>query len=256
MAGLLAAATMLTACQSQTPETTVERHFIAPPLIAQDASGMENDGVNEGQPEIGVPGRFGTAYSFREPGSWIRVAPAPELNPGANSFLISAWVKIPSPPAAGETMDLIRKGLHDTPGGELKLEIVAGGRVKCTVKDAQQRGASKFGPLTNVADGTWHRVACARTPRRLNAFLDERRASKLARTGAISNTLPLAIGSKYGQEDSPGGLLDEVTYHIAPPVTAADGSLLPLERQLEELRKPESAVGLWHLDEKDPEATR
>jgi hypothetical protein len=249
LAILLALAALVGGCQAQTMATRTERQPLEPQLVADDSSGLGNHGLNHGPLMLGVPGRVGTAYMFTEAESWIEVPPAPELNPEGANFLVSIWVKVGSPPPEGGTRDLFRKGAHKTPGGDLKLEIVEDGRVKCTVIGGGKGYSTMEGPPENVADGTWHRVGCALTSSRLTVLVDGDWRSKRTQIDPISNDVPVAIGSKYGVEDPSGGVLDEVSYYIAPPARAG-GHLLSLKEQLEHLRSPDHLVGLWRLDEK------
>jgi len=221
-----------------------------PALVAVDSSGHDNDGVNQGSPAVGLPGRKNTAYSFDREGSWVQVASKPSLNPGPHDFLFSAWVNLAATPALGETYDVIRKGLTGTPGGEFKLEVVPEGRLKCSAKAARGRSASILGPATDVTDGKWHRIGCARTGSSWSAILDGEIVSKTVDLGSISNALPLSIGSKYGRDDVPRGRVDEVMLFIAHRRPAADSLTLFLPRDRVEQLRQLTPVGLWHLDEK------
>lgn len=248
LAGLLAGAAMVAGCQAGSSVPRVERQPVGPAVVARDSSGLGNHGLNQGALVQGVRGRFGTAYMFTEPGSWIEVPSTSELNPEGANFLVSVWVKMDFPPPKGQTRDLFRKGAHQTPGGDLKVEIVDDGTVKCTVIGDPKGYATMYGQR-KIADGTWHRVGCALTSFQLTALTDDGWVTKRTRVDPISNSVPVAIGSKYGVEDSAGGLIDEISYYIARP--ARDGSgLLPLPEQLKHLHKPEHLVGLWHLDER------
>jgi hypothetical protein len=249
LAIVLALAALISGCQAQSGATRIERQPLRPQLIAEDSSGLGNHGRNHGPVQLGVPGRVGTAYVFPEADAWIEVPSTPELNPEGANFLVSLWIKIGSPPSKNGTRDLFRKGAHQTPGGDFKLEMVHDGLIKCTVIGAVKGYATMQGPPVNVADGSWHRVGCALTSERLTVLVDGTWRSKRTRIDPMSNHVSVAIGSKYGVEDPTAGAIDEVSYYIASPLLA-HGRLRPLTEQLEHLRKPEHLRGLWHLDEK------
>lgn len=219
-----------------------------PHLVVHDSSGHGNHGIKQGRPEVGVTGKKGTSYSFDAPGSWVQVPSSETLNPGSRDFVFSAWVNFDVSPRVRETFDIIRKGLAFTPGGEYKLEILSDGRVKCSAKDAEERTARVVAPDADVAeDGRWHRVGCARTGSSWSALVDGTVTTKETELGSIDNDLPLAIGSKYGTEDMPRGLVDEVQLVVATADPAPDDGASVTAR-LEALLA-ESPVGLWRLDE-------
>lgn len=220
----------------------------SPRLVVHDSSGHGNHGIKQGQPEVGVTGKEGTSYSFDAPGSWVQVPSSETLNPGPRDFVFSAWVNFDVSPRVRETFDIIRKGLAFTPGGEYKLEILSDGRVKCSAKDVEERTARVVAPDADVAeDGEWHRVGCARTGSSWSVLVDGTVTTKETDLGTIDNDLPLAIGSKYGTEDMPRGLVDEVQLVVATADPAPDdgGSVTA---RLEALLA-DSAAGLWRLDE-------
>ena len=219
-----------------------------PHLVAVDSSGQGNHGVNQGSPELGLPGHHGTAYSFDRPGSWIQVPSNRSLNAGRGDFLVSAWLNFTDAPEAGETYDIIRKGRVGTANGsQFKAEIVFRGRVKCSAKDSDGAEAWVFDRETNVADGKWHRIECARTGSTWSVTVDRRITFKTFDLGSIGNTMPLSIGSKYGLEDAPRGRIDEVALIItkrSPDIATPGGP----KGQVKRLRAAPYA-GWWHLDE-------
>jgi hypothetical protein len=220
----------------------------SPQLVVHDDSGAGNHGIKQGRPEVGVAGKKGSSYSFDAPGSWVQVPSNDSLNPGRRDFMYAAWVNFDVSPRLRESYDIIRKGLGFTPGGEYKLEIVSDGRVKCSAKDIDGRVARVIAPDADVAeDGRWHRVGCARTGRSWSVLVDGTVTTKLTALGLIDNDLPLSIGSKYGSEDMPRGLVDEVQVIVAPQEPtrkARAGVTARLEALL-----AQSPVGMWHLDE-------
>lgn len=219
-----------------------------PQLVVTDSSGRRNHGISQGSPLLGQPGRFGTAYSFEADGSWIQVPSKRALNPGVRDFMISGWVNLATAPGPGQTLDVFRKGLSYTRGGKYKLKILPGGRVKCSVKDWRGHAGSVV-DQTDVADGLWHHVACARTGSVWSVIVDGTISSKTVDLAAIRNDAALSIGSKYGSEDMLHlGLVDEVMLVAGdgPPATpeSPDGVAEAITH-LSKLRP----IGLWHLDE-------
>lgn len=217
----------------------------AVPVLAEDSSGQENHGVIAGRPILGLPGHFGSSYSFDPPGSWVQVASSPSVNPGKADFLISAWVLLDKRPEGDESYDVIRKGSADTQTGEFKLEIVHPGYVRCTAKDSGRRSARVENRAVDLDDGAWHRLGCARTGDTWSALVDGEVTSDRIALGAIGNTLPLAIGSKYGIDDPHQGRLDHVMMTVAP-ASDASGDVAGAFQRLESA--PPS--GLWRLDER------
>jgi hypothetical protein len=251
IAGWIGAVVLLAGCQpsaSTTPDATVRDRQ----GVARDSSGENNHGLNQGVPVVGVPGRHGTAYLFEDAGFWIQVPSNDKLNPGPSSFLLVAWINLPAPPADGKTVSVVRKGLLDASGGDFMLEIDSDGRVQCTLKEHMHL-ETKEGPDTDVADGRWHWVGCARSPRRLAAIVDDAWTSTAIRTKVVNNDLPLAIGSAYGDGEPFGGRIDEVVFYVAARVMSLEGGGLSLKWQIEYMQQPRYAVGIWHLDEADEE---
>ena len=199
---------------------------LRPVLVARDDSGLHHPGVIQGRPVIGLAGHRGTSYSFDRPGSWVEVPSTPDLNPGTRPFSLSAWVRFTTTPRGDRTFDIVRKGLSFTRTGEFKLEIIHGGAVRCTAKDVAGQRARISGRGHPVTDGRWHRIGCSRTSTTWNVHVGRWAASEADVLGAVSNSIPLSLGSKYGLEDMPEGRLDEVRLRIAG-----------------------RTVGLWHLDE-------
>lgn len=182
--------------------------------VAVDSSGLGSDGVIRGPVGLGQPGHTGRAFAFGATTAWVEVPSSDRVNPGSRDFTASAWVKFTKAPSSGVTYDVIRKGLSHTAGGEFKLEIVPGGRVRCIAKDAARVRGAIAGPARNLADGSWHHVACQRSGRAWRAIADGIVRSKTVGLGAISNAKSLAIGGQYGKEDPFPGLVDEVDLSI------------------------------------------
>lgn len=182
---------------------------------AADSSSADNDGTLRGKVGTGVGGYANTAFSFATAGSWVEVPNATSLNPGKRDFSFSAWINITQAPKNSATYDIVRKGVTTTSGGEFKLEIIKGGRARCTAKDAAGKRGAVVGPSTNLADGRWHKVGCARAGSAWRVVVDGTVRSTTAGLGSISNNRSLAIGSKYGTQDPTPGRVDEVVFSVS-----------------------------------------
>jgi hypothetical protein len=191
-------------------------HFDEPTgaTVALDGSGTGNAGKVRGGVVTGVSGRSGKAYSFARQGSWVEVPSTASLNPGHADFSYFADIKINTAPDRGQTYDIIRKGLASSSGGEYKVEIIYGGKIKCTAKDGAGLLAAITGPTHNYADGAWHRVGCSRVGSLWSVHVDAFSRSKTVELGNVSNTKSLSLGSKYGMEDATPGLVDEVQLSV------------------------------------------
>lgn len=214
-------------------------------FIAADATGNGNDGIIQGPVSMGRDGHDGAAYSFAEPGSWVMVPSSAQLNAGTSDFLVSAWIKVESnPPDPGETYDIVRKGIAYTVPGEYRLELLEGGTVQCSAQDAQSRLAVATSDVRLPDDGTWHRIGCARTGRQWSVLVDDEVETKDVDLGAVSNAVALSIGSKYGLEDRPLGMLDDVKLIIdreGSTTTDAEAAIRELETM--------PPVAWWKMDE-------
>lgn len=221
-------------------------------LVVLDSSGSGHHGIRQGDPDVGLPGRHGRAYGFGRVGSWVQVQPAPGLNPEDRQFYLSAWINFPRDPSRFETYDIIRKGLSYTPGGEFKLEILSRGRVKCSAKDAAGHEERVILGDVDVTDGRWHRVGCARTAGKWLGMADGVVVAKGTALGSIANDASLAIGSKYGNEDIPPGLVDDVRFTITQrPTGTRNNGPARLGRRLAWLES-QPHTGWWRLDEVPP----
>jgi hypothetical protein len=212
-AGLAAAATA-PADAATPPGAMWHLDETSPGAEALDSSGNANHGTLRGDVVTGLAGHLGTAYSFETPGAWVEVPTHATLNPGTRNFAFSAWVNFSVAPGTGVTYDIVRKGLSATAGGEYKLEIINGGRVKCEAKDSARRRVVITGPRVSLADSQWHQIGCARVGSSWRVIIDGKVKSKSVTLGSVSNSKSLSIGSKYGQEDGTPGLVDQVQLTI------------------------------------------
>ena len=213
-------------------------------FVAADATGNGHAGIIQGPVQMGRPGHDGSAFSFEERGSWIMVPSSPQLNAGTSDFLVSVWVQVESNPDSNETYDIVRKGIAYTVPGEFKLELLGSGQVRCSAKDATSQVArvTSWEPLP--PDASWHEIGCARTGRHWSVIVDDAVRSVNVDLGAVSNSVALSIGSKYGLEDRPIGLIDDVKLVIDREPTTTDDPVAAIEA-LEGL----PPVAWWRLDE-------
>jgi hypothetical protein len=195
----------------------------------------------------GVPGQQKTAYVFDEPGSWVEVPNDSSLDPAGWDFAVSSWVKLTGAPNGHHTFDVVRRGLSYTKTGMYKLEVVSDGRARCTAKDTERHKARITSPQTDLADGAWHQIGCARVGSTWSVVVDGLATSKESALGVIENDNSLSIGSKYGTEDPVPGAVDDVLLivDLLGSVPAHDASLAEKLDRLERL----PPVGHWRLDE-------
>jgi hypothetical protein len=185
--------------------------------VAADSSGSDNDGSIRGGVVRGVPGFEGSAFGFGAPGSWIQVPNDASLNPGTQDFSFSARVKLDSlPQNDDDTFDVLRKGVAGTNGGEFKIEVYDGGKVRCTAKDAnRKRGAITGTSNMRLTTGQWYLIGCEHTGSTWSVIVNGAKRSKSINFASISNSLAVSIGSNYGDEDFVDGSIDEVTLNVA-----------------------------------------
>lgn len=214
---------------------------------AEDSSGKDHHGVVQGSTLVGLEGYEGKAYSFVRRGSWVLVFSRQDLNPGESDFVVSAWVNFADVPGVDETYDIVRKGVAYTPTGDFKLEIVDPGGVRCTVKDARRQEERVTTYDVDVSDGKWHHIACARTGSMVSVIADDFIESKKSHLGSVGNTMPLAIGSKYGWEDQSNGRVDEISLYISDGAASPD-TPSEVRAAIASMREKEAA-GIWHFDE-------
>ena len=179
---------------------------------AHDSSGQGNDGAISGPVTLGVPGEFGTAYSF-VPKSAITVPNASELIPGTANITISYWLKATTPPPKGD-YDMFVKGSSSTrsSSGEIKLEVQPNGQASCMFGGSLGSKQLQAGP--NLLDGQWHQVTCVRNGNQIVETVDGTSFSVTKATGAITVTDPIRIGAHENGGDWYNGVLDEVSYSI------------------------------------------
>ena len=161
-----------------------------------DASGNGIDGTTYNVELTGS-----TGYRFDGATSKVIVPNSALLDPGESDFSWTVVVQSEHTPAAGTDMDLLRKGIGSSTGGEYKSEIVAAkgqGRGFCLVKDSAGVSATIKG-VSNITDGLPHTVTCTKTATSLTLQVDDLKPRVKVTTspiGSISNTRSLVLGVK------------------------------------------------------------
>jgi hypothetical protein len=179
-----------------------------------DSSGNGNNGSLR-KVTTGQPGVSGFAYRFNGRNSVATVPSSPSLNPGTATFTLAASFKMKVKRAVD--MDVVRKGVHDTPGGDYKIDVTGRGSkaiVRCVVIGSRGSGGVVSGP--DINDGAWHRVSCTKKSNRLTFVVDGRVVgSQRVRIGRVDNDVALTIGGKPARiGDYYKGLVDEVSLTI------------------------------------------
>jgi concanavalin A-like lectin/glucanase superfamily protein len=172
-----------------------------------DSSGNGNDGVISGA----TPGREGTAGLAYEFGTQSLVRVPNTMNPGAQDFSVSMWIKFTEPPPS-DTRDLIRKGFSNTSGGDFKMEIWPAGNIQCYFRSTTKSVTVKS--VGDISDGAWHFVMCRRAGSTFITVVDGTTWTGSGSIGSISNTATLNIGAKNANEDHYVGLMDDVQMTI------------------------------------------
>ena len=164
------------------------------PAKALDSSGNGNDGTNY---NITADGQ---AYTFNGTNSRVIVPDSDTLNPEGANFSYGVTLQMAQGPVAGETYDVLRKGLTSTTGGDYKIEVenVNGAALaRCVVKDAQ-KVAAIIRAGTDLADNAQHDVACKRVGNSVSISIDgtTRGTKTVTSLGSVSDGSNLAIGAK------------------------------------------------------------
>lgn len=178
----------------------------------RDASGGGRHGTLRGSVEARQPGASGYGYRFPSRPSYVTVPSSTALDPGTSRFSVTARVRFRALPPGGDvnTLDIVRKGVTTTPGGDWKLEILASGAPHCLFRGSA--GQSAVVGSRSLADGSWHTVTCTLTPTSVTVVVDGVSTWAAARTGRISNTEPVLLGVKNTLgHDQYLGFLDDVS---------------------------------------------
>lgn len=171
--------------------------------VAVDSTGLGHTGTGAG----GVVGD-GSGYTFDGVDDRVVVADAHDLDPGTANFSFGVTLSMATPPANGETYDVLRKGLASTKGGNYKLEVkgVKGhARARCVVKDGTRHIAAILAP-TNLEGGGLHTVRCTRTGNSVSIRIDALtpKVRTIALLESVANASNVALGAKAETTASTG----------------------------------------------------
>ena len=198
------------------------KRIIADWSMRSTAVMVDTAGGNDGKPRnvTAVPGVVGNGYHLDGSSSIVIVPSSDGLNPGRRDFKFMAYLRFDEPPRTGD-YDPIRKGLHDSRGGDYKLELYpnlarTAAQAKCTFMGSTGSAYVQAGP--NLADHLWHKVTCAKTATTIGLVIDGVSFMKTITVGSISNNAPFVIGAKYLHAGSATnwykGDMDEVRFVV------------------------------------------
>jgi hypothetical protein len=184
--------------------------------IVRDDSGHRHGGrvlTRAGGGLRAVPGlsRRGVGFPVHCCGrAIVQVADGKGLDPRRRMFVFGAAVKLGRAQARAAS-NVVQKGFFHQPGGQYKLQLLAGGIPSCVVYGGRGRVTVKA--HASVADRRWHRLSCLRTPTRVQLRVDGKAvAGSKGVAGFVGNAAPVRIG---GKKVTPGnkqyrGALDNV----------------------------------------------
>jgi Concanavalin A-like lectin/glucanases superfamily len=112
------------------------------------------------------------------------------LDPGQGTFTVV--VRYRSTHSNG---NLVQKGQHTSPGGQVKLEQV-GSKLSCKFLTASGTATAGSGSV-RMDNGAWHTVRCVRTATSVTMYVDGKQTRRTSRrTGNLNNTMPWTVGGK------------------------------------------------------------
>jgi hypothetical protein len=135
------------------------------------------------------------------------------LNPGTRPLSYGASVLMTHSDLA-DGANVFQKGYSVGGVSQFKLQVDhEQGHPSCVIA-GQRAIIYRAEPDLDVADGTWHDLACVRTGNRLSIFVDgaERAWVKVPKKLSIANSEPLRVGGKGADKgnDQFAGMLDNV----------------------------------------------
>jgi hypothetical protein len=134
------------------------------------------------------------------------------LNPGSRPVQFGASVLMTHADLA-DGANVVQKGYSVGGVSQFKLQVDhRQGHPSCVI--ASRKRIYRAEPVLDVADGTWHDLACARTPTRLTLIVDgaERASVPVPPNLSIANAEPLRVGGKGPNKgnDQYAGQIDNV----------------------------------------------
>jgi hypothetical protein len=184
--------------------------------VVPDASGHGHRGVvltAAGGAVRPIRGRFhrSAAFPARCCGrAIIQVADSKRLDPRHRAFVFGATVRL-GPVQARPDSNVVQKGFFRQAGGQYKLQVLAGGAPSCVLFGGKGRVILRG--RRSIADRSWHRLTCQRTPTRVQLRVDGKVvAGAQQAVGFISNDAPVRIGGKKikAGNDQYHGVVDNV----------------------------------------------
>jgi hypothetical protein len=139
------------------------------------------------------------------------------LNPGRRPMQYGASILMTHADLA-DGANVVQKGYSAGGVSKFKLQVDhRQGHPSCVI--AGRTRIYRAEPLLDVADGTWHDLACARSANRLAIYVDgvERAAVPVPPTLSIANAEPLRVGGKGTNQgnDQYAGQIDNVFLAIS-----------------------------------------
>jgi hypothetical protein len=158
---------------------------------------------------IGFPPKCSTTTC---PRALLEGADDTDLDPGTRQFRWGATVYVKKYQLKGSA-NVMQKGVVSTES-QWKLQVGATlGKAQCVVVGRGSTQTYVARSSVDVADGSWHRLMCLRTPTALTVFVDGIRRGSVAvpATLSIGNNLPLRIGGPNfnASSDMYNGFLDD-----------------------------------------------
>jgi hypothetical protein len=170
-----------------------------------DSAGGDNNGTTS---NIKMSGGY---YAFDGTSSLASV-PEPasnNLDPFKANIKVVAKINVATPPAVGETYDIIRKGTSTTAGGYYKIELkgkTGGGmNAACIFKDTNKVVGQA---ITSLPSGSWQTITCTKTATKITIAAGGVTRSVTKSVGEINNVSGVFIGGKGDGTDVFSGLMD------------------------------------------------
>jgi Concanavalin A-like lectin/glucanases superfamily len=174
-----------------------------------DSAGGDNNGTTSG-----ITMSLDGYYSFDGLSSIAKVPNKANLNPGTANITVEARINVATPPANGESYDIIRKGTSRTLTGYYKIEVrgtSTGMNAACIFKDKNKVVGSAVLKMTSQ---TWTTITCAKTGTTVTLTVNGATRTITKTVGTISNTSGVFIGGKGDGTDVLSGLMDYASITI------------------------------------------
>ena len=153
-------------------------------------------------------------YTFNGSTSIATVPHKANLNPGTSNIKVEARINTATPPAYGDSYDIVRKGTSTTAGGYYKIELKGtstGMNAVCIFKDKNKvvgRAAVR------IPSQTWLTITCTKTVTTVSVTVGSTTRTTTKSVGEISNTAGVHVGGKGDGTDVFSGLMDHASITI------------------------------------------